>query len=192
MTSVLEPGTLLSRLLAVLLLLGVLFLIAAILILPFGGALRDTSIQIARDTEVLKRYASELTQLKTLEATDGAAPDKEEISYTFDGRSEAIAASKVQQAVRSAFQAVNAPLERLQFLPSQSFEGAEKLALRIETRLDLKALQEALYRLEKSAPSLFIEALEVRRKTRPNRNDEPSEDRDLVAKLTVFGLWDGP
>ncbi len=159
-----------SRTLAILLLLGILLLVASILLLPlslisnaYDDSIDDLTFQIQRYQRTAQREPQLRRQLVTLQARRLPA------SALLQGDSSAIAGANLQQLIKRRVQRAGGHLESTQILPGKESNILERIAIRAQFTGSMEALQNVLYKIEFGQPRLFIERIEIRKKSRFRR-----------------------
>jgi general secretion pathway protein M len=187
----LQPGSLLSRTLAVVL-LGVALLGAwRLIIAPLVIAYRDGQSRIEQAKELLQRYET-LAEQRSLLA-DRLAEQQEQAASAagyLTGPSDALAAAELQDRVKSVVEGADGELRSTQILPAEELEadlGFRRTTLRVHFVVTIEGLEETLYELETGQPYLIIDDVTVRQeRARRRRNQTPDQPR-LDVSLELFG-----
>jgi Type II secretion system (T2SS), protein M subtype b len=186
----LEPGSVLSRTLAVLL-LGVALLGAYRLILaPLVGAYSDGEARIEEARALLQRYEALAQQrsmlAERLEEQERAASA---VGYLL-GPSDGLAAAQLLDRVKSVVEAAGGELRSTQILPAQPFgddPGFRRTALRVHFVVTIDGLQATLHELEAGQPYLIIDDATIRQEPVRPPHSEPPGPSMLEVNLELFG-----
>jgi general secretion pathway protein M len=189
----LRPGSLLSRTLAVLLLLAVGLAAYQLLVLPVAAAYREAAEAIERSQGLLQRYrtlAAQRDELARLVAQQEEMAARSE-AY-LGGQSDALAAAALQDQVRRAIERAGGELRSTQILPARAAEnaaGVRRASLRLQLGVDIEGLETLLYQLEAGEPYLFIDQITIREgRVRRGRADV-APDPTLDVSLEIYGYW---
>lgn len=187
----LQPGSILSRTLA-LTLLGVALLGAQRLIIaPVLSAYRDGEARIEQAKELLQRYEA-LGQQRSL-LTDRLAEQQERAASAagyLQGPSDALAAAQLQDRVKSVVETAGGQLRSTQILPAEQLEaelGVRRTRLRVHFVVTIEGLEETLYELETGQPYLIIDDVTVRQERVRRRRSEAPGQPMLDVSLELFG-----
>lgn len=181
------PGSLVSRTLALLILLGALFGSYRLIVAPVVDAHETAAQSIERSQMLLERYQLLAAQRDKLtrhiaareRIADGSA------AY-FDAPTDALAAAAVQDHVGSVIARAGGELHSTQVLASKPVEGVAGISrsrLMLNLSVDIEGLERLLYDLESDEPYLFIEEITIQTQT---RHDDPQQRR-LTVTLEVYG-----
>jgi general secretion pathway protein M len=187
----LQPGSVLSRTLAVAL-LGIALLGAyRLIIAPLLVAYRDGEARIEQAKELLQRYEA-LAQQRSLLA-DRLAEQQERAASAagyLQGPSDALAAAQLQDRVKSVVQTAGGELRSTQILPAEPLEaglGVRRTTLRVHFVVTIEGLETTLYELETGQPYLIIDEVTVRQERVRRRRNEPGEHPMLDVSFELFG-----
>ena len=187
----LQPGSVLSRTLA-LTLLGVALLGAqSLIIAPVLSAYRDGEARIEQAKELLQRYEA-LGQQRSL-LTDRLAEQQERAASAagyLQGPSDALAAAQLQDRVKSVVETAGGQLRSTQILPAEQLEaelGVRRTRLRVHFVVTIEGLEETLYELETGQPYLIIDDVTVRQERVRRRRSEAPGQPMLDVSLELFG-----
>jgi general secretion pathway protein M len=179
----LQPGSVLSRTLALVLLgvalLGAYRLVAA----PLMTAYREGETSIEQAKELLQRYEA-LAEQRPLLADHLAKQQKRA------GPSDALAAAQLQDRVKSVVEAAGGELRSTQILPATPLEGDlgfRRATLRVRFIVTIEGLETTLYELETGQPYLIIDDVTVRQERVRRRRDQPEKEPVLDVSLELFG-----
>jgi general secretion pathway protein M len=187
----LQPGSLLSRTLAIVL-LGIALLGAyRLIIAPLVIAYRDGQSRIAQAKELLQRYEA-LAEQRSLLA-DRLAEQQERAASAagyLTGPSDALAAAELQDRVKSVVEGAGGELRSTQILPAEELEADldfRRTTLRVHFVVTIEGLEETLYELETGQPYLIIDDVTVRQERARRRRSQPRDQPRLDVSLELFG-----
>ncbi|MGF1455074.1 MAG: type II secretion system protein GspM [Alphaproteobacteria bacterium] len=193
MTGLPAPGSAISRLAAV----GLVVLVAALglfgVVLPLHRDFTALDARIARSEEALRRYVRSLPaagEPASGEAlVDGRGPE----GLLLSGASEAVAAAQVQRFLKKVVAAHGGSLETIQVEPAEPLDGPDgqgllRIGLKVRARLTVARLQNVLHDVETARPYLFVDGLAVRQ-ARGFERETGRGQRDLDVQIDLFGLW---
>ena len=179
-----------SRLLALLLLFGVIGLVAALLLTPPLLASRDYDERIADLEFNLDRY-QRIARLEVPLKTRLAELDKQRQSAKglLKGESTAIAGANLQELFKQRTERAGGVLESTQILPESEVGGLQRVALRAKFSGNVEALRKILHSVEFGRPVLFVEKIDIRAKQRARRSrtGRPVAEGELSVTLDVAG-----
>jgi general secretion pathway protein M len=186
---VLQPGSLLSRSLALVLMLGATLALYEFALLPLIAAHSRARTTIEQTKALLQRYHA-LAEERAWLADQVSASDRiiaDSDSY-LTGPNDILAAAALQERSESVIERARGELRSIHVLPAQAVKTAvpvRLIALKIQFIIDSNGLRDVLYELETGNPYLFILELRIQRHDRPNT--EPRLD----VSLTVEGYTNG-
>jgi general secretion pathway protein M len=188
----LQPGSLLSRTLAIALLLVALLAGVRLVVEPLLVAFREAAEGIAEDEALLQRYRVLAEQRPALARR---LEQQQELAASaagyLQGPSDALAAAQLQDRVKTVIEAAGGELRSTQILPAQPIEGnaaIRRAALRVQFAVTIDGLSATLYELETGQPYLLIDQLSVReQRVRRRRRDEPEPETSLDVTLELSG-----
>lgn len=187
----LRPGSLLSRSLAVALLLAALLGAYQLIFMPVLAAWQQTESTIGQAQALLQRYRALAEQRAQLaERVSAQEEAAETVSGYLTGPSDALAAAALQDRVKSVIERAEGELRSTQILPAQAVEigvPARRTALRIQFGISVEGLQEVLYELETGEPYLFIDDLNIRERRVRRRRNAPETDPVLDVSVEISG-----
>jgi general secretion pathway protein M len=187
----LQPGSVLSRTLAVALLGIVLLGAYRLIVAPLLSAYRDGEARIEQAKDLLQRYEA-LAQQRSL-LTDRLAEQQELAASAagyLQGPSDALAAAQLQDRVKSVVEAAGGELRSTQILPAEQLEedlGFRRATLRIHFVGTIEGLEETLFELETGQPYLIIDDVTIRQERVRRRRSEPEAQPMLDVSLELFG-----
>ena len=188
----LQPGSLLSRTLAVVLLGVALLGGARLVVAPLLAAWRDAAAEIEQAEFLLQRYRALAEQRTAL--ADRLAEQQELAASAagyLQGPSDALAAAQLQDRVKTVVEGAGGELRSTQILAASAVEvdaTIRRTALRVQFVVTIAGLAETLYELETGQPYLLIDELTVReQRTRSRRRNEPETETQLDVSLELSG-----
>lgn len=185
------PGSLISKLTAIAILLLLLFSVVIFTVIPITAQFRSQEQRIEELSGLIARFDGEVRALSlNAEEQDSLAPEK---AVLINAPNELAATAVLQKAIKASFDASQVAMMRVSFLPPTEIDEMRLLGLSFQARGDLASLQKALHRLEASDPPVFVDAIFLRRQSTPIEGTEsaPNEDDDrvLIADISLSGLW---
>jgi general secretion pathway protein M len=188
----LRPGSLISRVLALLLLAAAPVLAYLLVVEPVIAAYRDAGEAIAQAQKLLQSYrerAEQRPQLAQLLA------EEEERAGGVTGYlaavDDALAAAELQDRVKNVVEDAGGSLRSAQSLKVEAVEavaGVRRAGLKVRFTADTESLAAILYELETGEPFLFVDALSIREPRRQRRRrDEPEEAPQLDVVVDLYG-----
>ena len=188
----LQPGSLLSRTLAIALLLVALLAGVRLVVEPLLDAFREAADGIAEAEALLQRYRVLAEQRPALARR---LEEQQELAASaagyLQGPSDALAAAQLQDRVKTVIEGAGGELRSTQILPAQPIEGdaaIRRAALRVQFAVTIDGLSATLYELETGQPYLLIDQLSVReQRVRRRRRDEPEPETSLDVTLELSG-----
>jgi general secretion pathway protein M len=188
----LQPGSLLSRTLALALLALALLGGFRLVVAPLLAAFQDNASRIEQAEGLLQRYLALAEQRQAM--SDRLAAQQELAASAagyLEGPSDALAAAQLQDRVKSVVEGAGGELRSTQILPAVAVEGDDgirRAALRVQFAVTIAGLAETLYELESGQPYLLIDQLSVReQRARRQRRDEPETEARLDISLELSG-----
>jgi general secretion pathway protein M len=187
----LQPGSLLSRLLAIALLLVALLGGVRLVAQPLLDAFRAAADGIAQAETLLQRYRVLAEQRPALARR---LEEQQELAASaagyLQGPSDALAAAQLQDRVKTVIEGAGGELRSTQILPAQPVAGdaaIRRAALRVQFAVTIDGLAATLYELETGQPYLLVEQLSVREQRVRRRRDEPEPETSLDVTLELSG-----
>ena len=162
----LQPGSLLSRALALALLGAVLLGAYVLVIAPVVGLYRETDAAIETAEILLQRHRTLAAQRSDLSARlDAETEQAAAIAGYLEGPSDPLALAQLQDLVKGVVEAAGGELRSTQILPAQAVAaspGTRRATLRVQMVVAIDGLAEILYDLESGQPYVLIDELAVR------------------------------
>lgn len=188
----LQPGSVLSRTLAVVLLGIAVLAVYQLIFAPLAIAYRDGERSIEQSKELLQRYEA-LAEQRSLLADRLAERQERAASAAgyLTGPSDALAAAQLQDRVKSVVEAAGGELRSTQILPATPLEGDlgfRRTTLRVHFVVTIEGLETTLYDLETGQPYLIIDDVTIRQeRVRRRRRNDPEREPMLDVSLELFG-----
>jgi general secretion pathway protein M len=189
----LQRGSLLSRVLALILLGALLTGAYGLLIAPVVELYRATDEAIESSETLLQRH-----QTLAAQRSDLAARLNEEkaqaaaIAGYLDGPSDPLALAQLQDLVKGVIEAAGGELRSTQTLPAQTVDispGTRRATLRVQMVVAIDGLAAILYKLESGQPCILIDDLAVRsQRTRRRLGGSPEAAPLLDITLELSGF----
>ena len=178
---------LLSRLLALALLIFVLGVAWFAAVDPIRADFDAHESSITRATQLLERFERALddetnlrAEIERLRKSDGT-PDP-----FLKGESTQIIAANLQNQIQTMVAGEPGDIRSIQVLPESDEDGFEKIGLRVTLTAGIPTMQKIFYDIESSVPTLFIDNLDVRTNIRRRRRNTDSTNRVQI-RFDVFG-----
>ena len=188
----LQPSSLLSRTLALVILALALLGGARLVVAPLLAAFQDNASRIEEAEVLLQRYRALAEQRPTM--ADRIAAQQELAASAagyLQGPSDALAAAQLQDRVKSVIEGAGGELRSTQILPAQPLEGDlgfRRTTIRVQIVVSVEGLAAILYELETGQPYLLIDDVTVRQeRVRRRRRSEPESEPMLDVNLELFG-----
>lgn len=188
----LQPGSMLSRTLALVLLAVAMLGVHRLVVAPLVLAYSDGETRIEQLKELLQRYEALAEQRPVL--AEHVAEQQELAASAagyLTGPSDALAAAELQDRVRSVVEAAGGQLRSTQILPVQPLEdehGFRRTTLRVQFIVTIEGLETTLYELETGQPYLIIDRATVQQeRASRRRRDAPASEPMLHVSLELFG-----
>jgi general secretion pathway protein M len=187
----LQPGSVLSRTLAIVLLGIALIGLYQLIFAPLVIAYRDAETSIEQSKELLQRYQALAEQHSQL--ADRLAKQQERAASAagyLTGPSDALAAAQLQDRVKSVVEAAGGELRSTQILPATRLEGDlgfRRTTLRVQLVVTVEGLETTLYELETGQPYLIIDGITVRQERIRRRRNDAEKEPMLNVSFELFG-----
>jgi general secretion pathway protein M len=153
-------------------------------------------LSIEQQQERLQRANAMLAKRPELEERINKIKQNDTINaYYLKQSSPTIAATDLQQRVKTAVESNGGELMSVQILPVTSEGAFSKIAIRAQMTGDTEALQKAFHDLESSPPALFIDNIQIRarpiRRPRRSRTEQPTTSIQLTTQFELAGYMRG-
>jgi general secretion pathway protein M len=188
----LQPGSLLSRTLALVLLALVAIGGYRFVVAPVLDTYRANEEAIERAETLVQRQRALAAQRPLLLARlDEEKQQADTIAGYLQGPSDALAAAQLQDRVKEVVEAAGGELRSTRILPAEAVEdspGTRRTALRVQMVVSIDGLAEILYGLEAGQPYVLIDELSVRNQRERRRRHEPEGEPKLDVNLELSGF----
>ena len=187
----LQPDSLLSRTLALVLLALALLGGGRLVVAPLLAAFQDNASRIEQAEVLLRRYRA-LAEQRPAMADRLAAQQELAASAAgyLQGPSDALAAAQLRDRVKSVIEGAGGELLSTQILPARAIEDIaviRRVVLRVQFDVTIEGLAKALYELESGQPYLLIDQLSVREQRARQRDESEMEARlDISLELSGY------
>jgi len=167
-----------ARVLAVVLLLGVLALVAALVWMLLDERHRAYDETIRSRADMIAGYQRVAANRAQLQAALKRVGELDTSKYYLKASSPSLAAAEIQDAAQLVFDANGVKVNSVNIAPHSDADGRRKATLVFNLRATPEALQKTLYTLEARVPYLFVENLVLRstinsKRWQPVPNVEP-------------------
>jgi len=144
---------------------------------------------IAQNQDRLQRLTGILASEQTLETElQQVKKDKAMAAYYIDKPSPTLAATDLQQHIKTVVETNGGELQSTQILPTTQESGLTRVAIRVQMNGDAEVLQKVLHRLESSRPLLFVDNLVINAREIRRREPGSREIKTSVQMMTTFEL----
>ncbi|MEE4379664.1 MAG: type II secretion system protein GspM [Candidatus Competibacteraceae bacterium] len=153
-------------------------------------------LRIEQHQERLQRANAMLAQRPALEKSINNIQQNDTINaYYLNQSSPTIAATDLQQRVKTAVESNGGELTSVQILPVTTEGAFSRVAIRAQMTGDTEVLQKAFHALESNPPALFIDNIQIRarpiRQRRRNRTEQPTTQISLTTQFELAGYMRG-
>ena len=159
----LQPGSLLSRALALVLLAAAVSGGYLLVVVPVLAAYRDTADAIEQAESLLQRQRALAAQRPLLIARiEEEKEQADAMAGYLQGPSDALAAAQLQDRLKAVVEAAGGELRSTRILPAEAVEaspGTRRTALQVQMVVTIDGLAEILYGLEAGQPYVLIDEL---------------------------------
>jgi general secretion pathway protein M len=186
----LQPGSLLSRMLALGLLAAALLGSYLLVVVPLLSTYQNSAAAIEQAENLLQRQqALAAQQPQLIERLEEEREQADAVAGYLQGPSDALAAAQLQDRVKAVVEASGGELRSTRILPAESIEaspGTRRTALRVQIIVSTEGLAEILYDLEAGQPYVLIDELSVRSQhERRRRRNQSDADGDTVLDVSL-------
>jgi general secretion pathway protein M len=179
-----------QRILALLLLVGVIAVPYALIVEPLAAKHRDYRDTIAQDQDLLRRYRQIAADRPLLQARrEQLRRDPISQGAYLSGGSEALVAANLQNRIKTVIEASGGRLASTQILQSSDEDGFRVVTIRVRMTADIDAASKTFYALEAGEPYLFVDSVDISsRQARRRRNQRTTNEKvDLNINYDVSG-----
>ena len=180
---------LLSRLLALALLLLCCAAGFGLVVVPLRERHAELDQSIATAQELLQRFARETADPAALERQRDAlaASRATAAGGLLRGDNETLAGAFVQSFLTTTVERAGGKIRSVQVLPVREERGLRRIATRTQLHAKATALRDILHRLESADPYLFVDNLDIRLAQQPRGDADGTEDAELLVRFDVHG-----
>ncbi|MEL6962028.1 MAG: type II secretion system protein GspM [Pseudomonadota bacterium] len=188
----LQSGSLVSRTLALAILVALVLGVFLFAIEPAMSTYQNNRDEIARSKQLLQRYEALIAErpglIERIEALDA---DDSNATAFLENTDEALAGVELQDLVSAVVDTAGGSVKSIQVLPAIDVEEGpplRKSGVKLRFSADIDMLAETLFELETMEPLLFIDQLQVTAaRTRQGRN-EADMAPELDVRIDVFSF----
>ena len=177
-----------SRLLAVTLLVALAGAVHLLVIQPLQQRAVDLDESIALSESLLKRLAQQPGDPKALmRRRDALAQEKPQPTGLLRGNNESIAGAFVQSFLTSTIEGRGGSVRSIQVLPVRPENDLRRVSARAQLRITTIGLRDLLHRIEGAQPYLFVDNLDIRSSQQPGGEQAAHEDVPLLVRFDIYG-----
>lgn len=177
-----RQATILGRITAAGLLLLSLSLLYIVFVAPIVGGYGAALAKLEADRALLVRYQRIAASTDEIEQQAAAVRERQQTSGVFlEGRTDALAAAVLQNALGAAVDEAGGELRSVQSLPSEQENGLIRVRLRLQLVANIRSLKAFLYTVETGTPLLFVDDLKLR-----TRLERVSVEKDILEVTDDF------
>ena len=184
-------GSLVSRMLALALLVALVFGAVRLIALPVADAYQQAAQSIAQSQTLLQRYQALAAERPQLEEQVAAQREATVTSAAYlEGESDALAGAALQDQVRTIIARAGGELNSTQILPvapAGPDNSVRRASLKLQLTVDIEGLQQLLYELETAEPYLFVDDLIIRERRLRRLRDGAGEELMLDVSFEISG-----
>jgi general secretion pathway protein M len=192
----LRPGSLLSRALALVLLVAAVAGGYLLVVVPVLAAYRQTGDAIEQAETLLQRQRALAAQQPLLLARiEEEKEQADSMAGYLQGPSDALAAAELQDRLKAVVEAAGGELRSTRILPAEAVDaspGTRRAGLQVQMVVAIGGLAEILYALEAGQPYLLIDELVVRNQRERGGRSEPAAEPMLDVNLQLSGFVRAP
>lgn len=181
---------LLSRLLAVALLVPVFGVVYLLVVEPLSKRTAELDETIALSETLLQRLSQQpgdpnalRQKLDTLTAVE-----KPKATGLLRGDNAPIAGAFVQSFLTASIEGRGGTVRSIQVLPVITEHGLRRIAARAQLRISSVGLRDLLHRIEGNQPHLFVDNLDIRQNQQPGGKEAEHQDIPLLVRFDVYGF----
>jgi general secretion pathway protein M len=185
----LQPGSLLSRVLALGLLAAAMLGGYVLVAVPLLGTYQNNAAAIEQaENQLQRQQALAAQQPQLIERLEEEREQADAVAGYLQGPSDALAAAQLQDRVKAVVEASGGELRSTRILPAEDVEaspGTRRTALRVQMIVSIEGLAEILYDLEAGQPYVLIDELSVRSQRERRRRDQRGDDGDPALDVSL-------
>lgn len=188
----LQPGSIVSRTLALAILAVVAMVVFRFAIEPAMSAYQNNRDEIARSRQLLQRYEALIAERPGLiERIEALNADDSNATAYLKNTDEALAGVELQDLVSAVVDTAGGSVKSIQVLPAVDVEEGpplRKSGVKLRFSADIEMLAETLFRLESMEPLLFINQLQVTAARTRHARNEAGVAPELDVRIDVFSF----
>lgn len=178
-----------SRLLAVTLLVASAGAVYLLVIQPLQQRKADLEDSIALSENLLERLALQPGDPKALmRQRDALTQAKPQPKGLLRGNNEPIAGAFVQSFLTAVIEGRGGTVRSIQVLPVRPENDLRRVSARAQLRITSTGLRDLLHRIEGAQPCLFVDNLDVRANQQPGSEQAEYEDVPLLVRFDIYGF----
>lgn len=179
---------LVSRSLAVAILVAALAALWVLLVAPVTEKFEGYGRSISHSRELLVRHLQIAAQRARLETELEELRRAQSSTGRFlEGGGIELVAAEAQNKVKNLIDANGATLKSTQILPAQEKDNFRKLTIRVTMSADTEALQKIFHALETANPYLFLDNIDIRSRRRRARRGRSVSQGELQIRFDLYG-----
>ena len=179
---------LVSRSLAVAILVAALAALWVLLVAPVTEKFEGYGRSISHSRELLVRHLQIAAQRARLETELEELRRAQSSTGRFlEGGGIELVAAEAQNKVKNLIDANGATLKSTQILPAQEKDNFRKLTIRVTMSADTEALQKIFHALETANPYLFLDNIDIRSRRRRARQGRSVRQGELQIRFDLYG-----
>ena len=176
-----------SRAVAIALLFGVFAALYLFALNPIFATHQMLGESLLRTNELAWRYEGVGADLEVVEAKIHKLLERQTRSGIYlHGATDALAAAKLQQIVGARIKANRGQTRSIRTLPAKTDEGFTRIAVDVQFKASLTALQQIIHSFEANRPFVFVRDLEIKGRRR-RRAVKDEAEMPLFVRLSIVG-----
>ncbi len=177
-----------SRLLAITLLVALAGAVHLLVIQPLQQRAADLEESITLSESLLERLTQQPGDPKALmRRRDALAQEKPQPTGLLRGNNESIAGAFVQSFLTSTIEGRGGSVRSIQVLPVRPENDLRRVSARAQLRITAIGLRDLLHRIEGAQPYLFVDNLDIRSSQQPGSKQAAHEDVPLLVRFDIYG-----
>lgn len=177
-----------SRLLAVTLLVSSAGAIHLLVVQPLQQRSADLEDSIALSENLLERLVQQPGDPKALmRQRDALTHAKPQPMGLLRGNNEPIAGAFVQSFLTAAIEGRGGTIRSIQVLPVRPENDLRRVSARAQLRITSTGLRDLLHRIEGAQPYLFVDNLDIRANQQTGNKQVEHEDVPLLVRFDIYG-----
>ncbi len=173
-----------QRWLALGLLLGIIFLVSAIIFIPWYSAINHKLENVERVAFTINRYERVIASKH--EVSTGVERARKKINglnYFYNHETNSLAEAELQTRIKEIARHANGEISSTQVLPQKDQDDLVRIAVKVKLLGDVEMLRTILYEIEIEKPFMLIDEISIiPRRGRRNRKTRQIEE---TGKVTV-------